>query len=127
MAEVSALTRRAEHARALREHGLRVTGRHQFQVRLDAAPSAEELAPPDLVIVACKGIDLETVASRLEGHWPEATVMTVQNGLGADAILGRFGDWRQLPACVAMYQSPPMSTYGFETYSTPTSRSEHCC
>jgi len=54
VAEVSALTRREDHARALRERGLRVSGRHEFQVRLDAAASVDALPVPELVIVACK-------------------------------------------------------------------------
>jgi 2-dehydropantoate 2-reductase len=102
VAEVSALTRREEHAAALREHGLHVTGRDDFQVRIDAAASADALPEPDLVIVACKSIDLESAAARLEGHWPGATVMTVQNGIGADQVLGRHGDWRQLSAVTFM-------------------------
>ena len=39
------------------------------------------------MIVASKGGDVEPIAARLEGHWPAATVMTVQNGLGADEIV----------------------------------------
>jgi 2-dehydropantoate 2-reductase len=102
VAEVSALTRRSEHAQALRERGLKVTGRHQFQVRIDASSAAEALEEPDLVIVACKSIDLEEAAARLRGHWPAAVVMTVQNGIGADEIVGRYGDWRQLSAVTFM-------------------------
>src|SRR5690348_16214879 len=84
VAEVTALTRRAEHAAALRERGLTVSGRASFAVELDAATSPAELPEPDLVIVACKGTQLEEVAGVLEGHWPDAIVMTVQNGIGAD-------------------------------------------
>ena len=59
VAEVSALVRREEHAQALREHGLRVSGRADFTARLDAATSPAALPEPDLVIVACKGTDLD--------------------------------------------------------------------
>jgi 2-dehydropantoate 2-reductase len=45
------------------------------------------------VIVATKGTDLDAAASRLEGHVPDATVMTVQNGLGAEEIVARHGLW----------------------------------
>src|SRR5690242_20514837 len=79
--EVSALTRREEHAEALRGHGLRVTGRGDFTAQLAASTSADELPEPELVIVACKGTDLEAAAERLAGHWPDALVMTVQNGI----------------------------------------------
>jgi 2-dehydropantoate 2-reductase len=102
VAEVSALTRREEHAQALRERGLRVSGRGDFASQLAASTSAGDLPEPELVIVACKGTDLESAAERLEGHWPEAIVMTVQNGIGADEVVGRHGDWRQLNAVTFM-------------------------
>jgi 2-dehydropantoate 2-reductase len=102
VAEVSALTRREEHAAALRERGLRVTGRADFTVHLAASTSPDELPAPELVIVACKSTDLEAAARRVEGHWPDAIVMTVQNGIGADEVVGRYGDWRQLAAVTFM-------------------------
>jgi 2-dehydropantoate 2-reductase len=102
VAEVSALVRREEHARALREQGLRITGRADFHVRLDAATSPDDLPEPELVIVACKGGDLDAVATRLEGRWPDATVMTVQNGIGAEEVVGRHGEWRLLSSVTFM-------------------------
>ncbi len=93
VAEVSVLTRRQEHADSLNEHGLRVSGRSDFTVRVVAAPDPAALPEPDLVIVACKGTDLEPVAARLEGHFESAVVMTVQNGLGAEEIVRRHGAW----------------------------------
>jgi len=102
VADVSALTRREEHAESLRERGLRVGGRADFTARLEASTSPDELPEPELVIVACKGTDLEAAATRLEGHWSGATVMTVQNGIGADEIVGRHGTWRQLSAVTFM-------------------------
>jgi 2-dehydropantoate 2-reductase len=103
VAEVSALTRREEHARALREQGLRISGRADFTASLAAAATApEDLPEPDLVIVACKGTDLDAMAARLEGHWPDAILMTVQNGIGADEIVGRHGDWRVLSSVTFM-------------------------
>ncbi len=102
VAEVSALVRRDEHARALETSGLRVSGRADFVGRVSAATSPDALPDPELVIVACKSLDLEAVAARLAGHWPEAIVMTVQNGIGADEVVGRYGDWRQLAAVTFM-------------------------
>ena len=102
VAEVSALTRREEHATALRERGLDVSGRAQFHAELAASTSPDDLPEPELVIVACKSTDLEAVARRIEGRWPDAIVMTVQNGIGADEIVGRYGDWRQLAAVTFM-------------------------
>ena len=102
VADVSVLARRDEHARALNEHGLRVSGRSDFTSALTAATDPAALPEPDLVVVACKGTDLEQVASRLEGHFPGATVMTVQNGLGAEEIVGVHGDWPLLSSVTFM-------------------------
>ena len=49
VADVSALTRREEHAEALREQGLRVSGRAEFTARLDAATSPDDLPEPGLL------------------------------------------------------------------------------
>ncbi len=88
--EVSVLCRREEHARALNEHGLRVSGRNDFVTRVRAATDPAELPEPELAIVATKTTELDAAAARLEGHWPAAAVMTVQNGLGAEeAFPGR--------------------------------------
>ncbi|HVU78727.1 MAG TPA: 2-dehydropantoate 2-reductase [Gaiellaceae bacterium] len=100
--EVSALTRREEHAAALREHGLTVSGRASFTAGLGAATSPDALPEPDLVIVACKGTQLEDVAASLEGRWPDALVMTVQNGIGADEVVARHGAWRILSSVTFM-------------------------
>jgi 2-dehydropantoate 2-reductase len=77
--DVSVLTRRREHAAALNEHGLTVTGRGDFAVRVTAS-----------------------AAGRLEGRFASATVMTVQNGLGAEEIVRRYGDWPLLSAITFM-------------------------
>jgi len=83
--EVSVLCRREEHARALNEHGLRVSGRHDFTAMLRASTDPGELPEPELSIVATKTTEVAAAAARLEGRWPGAAVMTVQNGLGAEA------------------------------------------
>jgi 2-dehydropantoate 2-reductase len=87
---VSVLCRREEHARALNEHGLRVSGRNDFVTPVRAATDPAQLPEPELAIVATKTTELDAAASRLRDHWPGAAVMTVQNGLGAeDAFAGR--------------------------------------
>jgi 2-dehydropantoate 2-reductase len=102
VADVSVLTRRDDHARALNEHGLTVTGRAEFTASVTAAADPAQLPEPDLVIVACKGSDLESLSQRLEGHYPAATLMTVQNGLGAEAVAGAHGAWPLLSAVTFM-------------------------
>ena len=100
--DVTVLTRREEHANALNGGGVRVSGRGDFTSRVTAAASPEALPEPELVIVASKGGDVESIAVRLSGHWPGATVMTVQNGLGADEIVARHGAWPLLTAVTFM-------------------------
>jgi 2-dehydropantoate 2-reductase len=103
VAEVTVLTRREEHAVALQDEGLRVSGRGDFTAR--PAATADPAALPvdaELAILACKSTDLEPLAARLEGTLPRATVMTIQNGLGAEEIVAAHGEWPLLSAVTFM-------------------------
>jgi len=102
VADVSVLVRREEHARALNRDGLRVSGRADFTARVTAAVDPAELPEPELVIVACKGSDLEAVADRLVGEFAGATLMTIQNGLGAEEIVAARGPWPILSSVTFM-------------------------
>ena len=62
VADVSVLVRREEHARALNEAGLRVSGRSDLLGRVTASVDAGALPEPDLVLVCCKGTDVDAVA-----------------------------------------------------------------
>jgi len=102
VADVTVLTRREEHAAALREEGLRVSGRNDFTAQLDATADPAVLPEAELAILACKGTDLEPLAARLEGALPHATVMTIQNGLGAEEVVAAHGDWPLLSSVTFM-------------------------
>jgi 2-dehydropantoate 2-reductase len=102
VADVTVLTRREEHAAALREQGLRVSGRSDFTARLDATADPAALPDAELAILACKGTDLEPLAAQLERTLPDATVMTIQNGLGAEEIVAGHGAWPLLSAVTFM-------------------------
>ena len=102
VAEVSVLTRREEHARALNERGLRVSGRSDFVAHVAATTSADALREFDLGIIATKATELEEAAARLAGRFPAALLMTVQNGLGAEEIVRRFSDWSLVSAVTFM-------------------------
>jgi 2-dehydropantoate 2-reductase len=93
VADVWVLTRRPEHARALEQHGLAVSGRADFTGRVHATDDPADLPPIDVAIVATKGTAVDAAASALEGRIPDAMVVTVQNGLGAEAVVRRHGDW----------------------------------
>ena len=102
VAEVVVFTRREEQARALEEQGLRISGRADFTARVAATADPAALPDADLAIVACKGTDLESLAERLEGRLAGATVMTVQNGLGAEEVVAAHGDWPLLSSVTFM-------------------------
>ena len=102
VAEVSCLVRRDEHARALRKLGLRVSGRSDFTAQVGASNDPAELGEPDLVVICTKATGLEPAAEALAGHFPRATVMTTQNGLGAEEIVRARGDWPLVSAVTFM-------------------------
>jgi len=98
---VSVLTRRPEHAAALAQ-GLRVSGKSDLVAHVRASHEPDALGDAELVIVACKAVDLPRTAERLRGRFPGAAVMTVQNGLGAEDVVGRAGGWPLISAVTFM-------------------------
>jgi 2-dehydropantoate 2-reductase len=100
--EVSVLTRRDEQARALNEHGLRISGKSDFTARVHASADPSDLPDADLAILATKATQLEEAAAKLAGRFPNATLMTIQNGLGAEEVVRAFGDWPLLSAVTFM-------------------------
>ena len=100
--DVLVLTRRDDHARALNEQGLRVSGRHDFTARVTAASAARDLPEFDLGIIATKATGLEAAAAALDGRFPRATIMTIQNGLGAEEVVRRHGKWPLVSAVTFM-------------------------
>ena len=118
--DVLVLTRRVEHARALNEQGLKVTGRHDFTARVTAASDARELPEFDLGIVATKATGVEDAAEALTGRFPGATVMTVQNGLGAEEIVRAHGDWPLVSGVTFMSGTKHSDTHVEYILDTPT-------
>jgi 2-dehydropantoate 2-reductase len=102
VAEVSVLTRRQEHADALTADGLRVSGRSDLHSHVTASADPDEIPPFDLGIVATKATGLEAAAATLEGRFPGATMMTTLNGLGAEGVVRRHGDWPIISAVTFM-------------------------
>ena len=98
VAETGVLTRREEHARALNEQGLTVSGKADLHTRLKAATSPAALAEAglaavDLLIIATKAPEVEAVAAALRGCFPAAHLLLIQNGLGCEEVARRYGDW----------------------------------
>lgn len=87
------LARREEHAKALNEKGLTVSGKSELQASITASTNPADLGDVDLVIIATKATAVEASARTLEGHFPNATILMVQNGLGCEQVIRQFGDW----------------------------------
>jgi 2-dehydropantoate 2-reductase len=102
VADVVCLVRRDEHARALNEHGLRVSGRHHFLGRITATTDPDELPEPELVVYCTKTTSLEAAAAAFAGRFPQTTMMTTQNGLGAEEIVRSYGAWPIISAVTFM-------------------------
>ncbi len=102
VAEVSVLTRRTDHADALNRDGLRITGRSDRHATVTAAADPDDLPPFDLGIIATKANGLEDAAASLEGRFPEATLMTTLNGLGAEDVVRAHGSWPLVSAVTFM-------------------------
>jgi 2-dehydropantoate 2-reductase len=118
--EVVVLTRRDDHARALNREGLRVSGRHDFTARVTAAADPRDLPDFDVGIVATKATGLEDAAEALAGRFPGATMMTVQNGLGAEEAMRRHGRWQLVSAVTFMSGTKHSDTHVEYILDTPT-------
>ncbi len=118
--DVVVLTRRAEHARALNEDGLRVSGRHDFTARVTAASDPRDVPDFDLGIVATKANEVEAAAESLGGRFAGTTMMTVQNGLGAEEIMRAHGDWPLVSAVTFMSGTKHSDSHVEYILDTPT-------
>jgi len=89
VAEVWALVRREEHARALNRDGLTVSGRHEFHVQLKATTDPTEVPECELAIVATKATQVEKSIAPVGSRFNHGTVISAQNGLGSEEILAQ--------------------------------------
>ena len=85
--EVYAYVRRPEHAKALNENGLRVSGTHEFTARLRASTDAAEIPECDLAIVACKATQTLEAIAPFRNHFANGAILSAQNGLGCEEII----------------------------------------
>jgi 2-dehydropantoate 2-reductase len=85
--EVWAFVRRREHAEALNEHGLRVTGTHNFHTSLRASHDPAQLPQFDLGIVSCKATQTPEAVGPVAHLFKNGAVLSSQNGLGSEEIV----------------------------------------
>lgn len=87
--EVWAFVRRPEHARALNEQGLRVSGTHDFTAKLRATTDPKELPPCEFGIVASKATQTEEAFAPVGGRFDKGAVLSAQNGLGCEEVIAK--------------------------------------
>ncbi|MFZ0637317.1 MAG: 2-dehydropantoate 2-reductase [Candidatus Acidiferrales bacterium] len=87
VADVFAFVRRPEHARALNEQGLRVTGTHNFSATLRASTDPAEIPECDLGIVSCKATQTAEALGPVAHKFHSGAILSAQNGLGCEEII----------------------------------------
>ncbi len=87
VADVYAFVRRPEHAQALNAEGIRVSGTHEFSVRLRAACDPCELPAFDLGIVCTKATQTREAVAPVAHLFRQGAVISAQNGLGSEEII----------------------------------------
>jgi len=90
VAEVWAFVRRADHARALSEQGLRVSGTHEFHAKLRATSAPAALPQFDLGIVSCKATQTREALTPVAHLFKDGAVLSSQNGLGSEEAIGEI-------------------------------------
>ena len=94
VADVFAFVRRPEHARALNEHGLRVTGTHNFSATLRASTDPAEIPECDLGIVSCKATQTAEALGPVAHKFRAGAILSAQNGLGCEEIIAEMAKSR---------------------------------
>jgi len=90
VAEVWAFVRRADHAKALNEHGLRVSGTHEFLASLRAANDPSVLPQFDLGIVSCKATQTHDAVAPVAHLFKSGAILSSQNGLGSEETIAEI-------------------------------------
>jgi 2-dehydropantoate 2-reductase len=88
------LIAREARAKAIQEHGVRVTGLADFTVSVPVTARPRELHHADALLVTVKTYDMETALDSV-AHLQVGSVLSVQNGLVKDEQLARRFGWEQ--------------------------------
>jgi len=87
VADVYAFVRRESHARALNEHGLRISGKRDFTAALKATADPGTLPKFRLGIVATKAAQTAEAIAPVAHLFPDGAVLSAQNGLGCEEVI----------------------------------------
>jgi 2-dehydropantoate 2-reductase len=85
--EVWAFVRRPEHALALNQDGIRVSGTHDFHASLRATHDPAALPQFDLGIVSCKATQTAEAVGPVAHLFQKGAILSSQNGLGSEEII----------------------------------------
>lgn len=88
--EVWAFVRRAEHARALNQDGLRVSGTHEFHASLRAAHDPSSLPPFEFGIVCSKATETRGAVAPVAHLFKQGALLSSQNGLGSEEVIAEI-------------------------------------
>lgn len=83
------LVGREPHVRAIRAHGLRVTGKTSLIAHPDAVTSVPRSAKADLVLVSTKAYDTAAAMRHLRPLAKHSLFLTLQNGLDNPDVIAR--------------------------------------
>ena len=100
--ELSVLTQRKEHADQLNEKGLQISCKSTLRSEVFASTDPAALGDPELVIIATKATDIERCISTLSGYFANATLLTIQNGMGCEEVVSKYGNWPVISAVTFM-------------------------
>ena len=117
---MTALVRRESHASDLNEKGLKVSGKSDLKATVLASTEPAELGDVDLVILATKTTAVAASVKKLEGHFPNAAVMMIQNGLGCERLVRDSGDWPIISGLTFMSGVRMSDTHVDYELDTPT-------
>jgi 2-dehydropantoate 2-reductase len=87
VAEVHALVRRPQHAEAINQHGIRVSGKRDFTSKLMATTDPATLPVFDLGIVSTKATQTADAFAPVAHLFNRGAIISAQNGLGAEEVL----------------------------------------
>lgn len=125
VAEVSVLARRPGHADDLNRNGLQVSGKSDFTTQVVAATDIADLPEPELIVIATKAMQVKDAALAIEGRFPGATVLTIQNGLGTEDIVGQHGPWPIISSVTFMSGTKESDTHVHYELDTATWMGPH--
>ena len=88
--EVWAYDLAEDHVRAMREHGLRISGAGELVGRVNATADATELPPCDFGIVATKSMHTGPALAAAAHAFGAGAVCSVQNGIGNEETIAAY-------------------------------------